>query len=108
MQQGLVMAWGSMAEQQQQRSLSAELQELFLVALGAVPGALLRLAGGAALGRSPSVGECAGCCIARLPGWLARSTTSSALGWDWFLWIPHHLQQLDAGRDAIDQHGTNR
>ena len=31
-----------MAEQQQQRSLSAELQELFLVALGAVPGALLR------------------------------------------------------------------
>ena len=42
MQQGLVMAWGAMAEQQQQRSLSAELQELFLVALGAVPGALLR------------------------------------------------------------------
>ena len=36
------MAWGAMAEQQQQRSLSAELQELFLVALGAVPGALLR------------------------------------------------------------------
>ena len=31
-----------MAEQQQQRSLSAELQELVLVALGAVPGALLR------------------------------------------------------------------
>ena len=31
-----------MAEQQQQRSLSAELQELFWVALGAVPGALLR------------------------------------------------------------------
>jgi CrcB protein len=31
-----------MAEQQQQRSLAAELQELFLVALGAVPGALLR------------------------------------------------------------------
>ena len=38
--QGLVMAWGAMAEQQ--RSLVAELQELFLVALGAVPGALLR------------------------------------------------------------------
>ena len=36
------MAWGAMAERQQQRSLSAELQELFLVALGAVPGALLR------------------------------------------------------------------
>ena len=34
------MAWGAMAEQQ--RSLVAELQELFLVALGAVPGALLR------------------------------------------------------------------
>ena len=34
------MAWGAMAEQQ--RSLTAELQELFLVALGAVPGALLR------------------------------------------------------------------
>ena len=34
------MAWGAMAEQQ--RSLAAELQELFLVALGAVPGALLR------------------------------------------------------------------
>ena len=34
------MAWGPMAEQQ--RSLTAELQELFLVALGAVPGALLR------------------------------------------------------------------
>ena len=34
------MAWGAMAEQQ--RSLSAELQELFWVALGAVPGALLR------------------------------------------------------------------
>ena len=31
-----------MAEQQQQRSLSAELHELVLVALGAVPGALLR------------------------------------------------------------------
>ena len=31
-----------MAEQQQQRSLFAELQELVLVALGAVPGALLR------------------------------------------------------------------
>ena len=31
-----------MAEQQQQRSLNAELQELVLVALGAVPGALLR------------------------------------------------------------------
>ena len=31
-----------MAEQQQQRSLSAELQELILVALGAVPGALVR------------------------------------------------------------------
>ena len=31
-----------MAEQPQQRSLSAELQELLLVALGAVPGALLR------------------------------------------------------------------
>ena len=36
------MAWGPMAEQQQQRSLSAELQELVLVALGAVPGALVR------------------------------------------------------------------
>ena len=36
------MAWGPMAEQQQQLSLSAELQELVLVALGAVPGALLR------------------------------------------------------------------
>ena len=34
------MAWGVMAEQQ--RSLTAELQELVLVALGAVPGALLR------------------------------------------------------------------
>ena len=31
-----------MAEQQQQRSLNAELQELLLVGLGAVPGALLR------------------------------------------------------------------
>ena len=37
------MAWGPMAEQQQQRSLSSELQELVLVALGAIPGALLRL-----------------------------------------------------------------
>ena len=35
------MAWGAMADQQQ-RSLTAELQELVLVALGAVPGALLR------------------------------------------------------------------
>ena len=34
------MALGAMAEQQ--NSLTAELQELFLVALGAVPGALLR------------------------------------------------------------------
>ena len=42
MRQGLVMAWGLMAEQQQQRSLTAELQELLLVGLGAVPGALLR------------------------------------------------------------------
>ena len=42
MQPGLVTAWGAMAEQPQQRSLSAELQELLLVALGAVPGALLR------------------------------------------------------------------
>ena len=40
MLQGLVTAWGAMAEQQ--RSLTAELHELFLVALGAVPGALLR------------------------------------------------------------------
>ena len=40
MLQGLVMAWGAMAEQQ--RSLTAELQELVLVALGAVPGALMR------------------------------------------------------------------
>ena len=40
MLQGLVMAWGAMAEHQ--RSLVEELQELFLVALGAVPGALLR------------------------------------------------------------------
>ena len=36
------MAWGPMAEQQQQCSLKAELQELLLVGLGAVPGALLR------------------------------------------------------------------
>ena len=36
------MAWGPMADQQQQRSLNAELQELLLVGLGAVPGALLR------------------------------------------------------------------
>ena len=36
------MAWGPMAERQQQRSLNAELQELLLVSLGAVPGALLR------------------------------------------------------------------
>ena len=36
------MAWGLMAEQEQQRSLNAELQELLLVSLGAVPGALLR------------------------------------------------------------------
>ena len=36
------MAWVAMAEQLQQRCLSAELQELVLVALGAVPGALLR------------------------------------------------------------------
>ena len=37
------MAWGPMAEQeQQQRSLNAELQDLLLVGLGAVPGALLR------------------------------------------------------------------
>ena len=35
------MAWGAMAEQRQ-RSLTAELKELVLVALGAVPGALLR------------------------------------------------------------------
>ena len=35
------MVWGAMADQQQ-RSLAAELQELVLVALGAVPGALLR------------------------------------------------------------------
>ena len=42
MRQGLVMAWGPMAEQQQQRSLNVELQELLLVGLGAVPGALLR------------------------------------------------------------------
>ena len=42
MRQGLVMAWAPMAEQQQQRSLNAELQELLLVGLGAVPGALLR------------------------------------------------------------------
>ena len=40
MRQGLVTAWGPMAEQQ--RSLNAELQELLLVGLGAVPGALLR------------------------------------------------------------------
>ena len=42
MRQGPVMAWGLMAEQEQQRSLNAELQELLLVSLGAVPGALLR------------------------------------------------------------------
>ena len=36
------MAWGPMAEQQQQRSLNAEILELLLVGLGAVPGALLR------------------------------------------------------------------
>ena len=36
------MAWGSMAEQQQQGLLNAELQELLLVGLGAVPGASLR------------------------------------------------------------------
>ena len=36
------MAWGPMADQQQQRLLNAELQELLLVGLGAVPGALLR------------------------------------------------------------------
>ena len=36
------MAWGLMAEQQQQRSFNAELQELLLVGLGAIPGALLR------------------------------------------------------------------
>ena len=42
MLQGLVIALVPMAEQQQQRSLSAELQELVLVALGAVPGALVR------------------------------------------------------------------
>ena len=36
------MAWGPMSEQQQQRSLNAELQELLLVGLGAVPGALFR------------------------------------------------------------------
>ena len=40
MRQRLALAWGLMAEQQ--RSLIAELQELVLVALGAVPGALLR------------------------------------------------------------------
>ena len=42
MRQRLGMAWGPMAEQQQQRLLTTELQELVLVALGAVPGALLR------------------------------------------------------------------
>ena len=42
MRQRLAMAWGPMAEQQHQRSLTTELQELLLVALGAVPGALLR------------------------------------------------------------------
>ena len=42
MRQRLAMAWGPMAEQQHQRSLTTELQELVLVALGAVPGALLR------------------------------------------------------------------
>ena len=36
------MAWVPMAEQQQQRSLNAELRELVLVGLGAIPGALLR------------------------------------------------------------------
>ena len=36
------MAWGPMAEQQHQPLLTKELQELLLVALGAVPGALLR------------------------------------------------------------------
>ena len=42
MLQGLVMAWGPMAEQQHHHSLTAELHELLLVAFGAVPGALLR------------------------------------------------------------------
>ena len=36
------MVWVPMAEKQQQRSLNAELQELLLLCLGAVPGALLR------------------------------------------------------------------
>ena len=36
------MALGPMADQQQRRSLNAELQELLLVGLGAVPGALVR------------------------------------------------------------------
>ena len=36
------MAWGPMAEQQHQPSFTTELQELLLVAFGAVPGALLR------------------------------------------------------------------
>ena len=42
MLQGLVMVLGPMADQQQRRSLNAELQELLLVGLGAVPGALVR------------------------------------------------------------------
>jgi hypothetical protein len=88
---------------EQQRSLTAELQELFLVALGAVPGALLRWQVALHGSDRHLLVNVLGAALLGFARRLARSATSSALDWDWFLWIPHHLQQLDVGGDAIDQ-----
>ena len=78
-------------------SLQLELQELLLVGVGAVPGALLRWQLALHLGDQNLLVNVLGPpCWAGWPG--SRCSTASVAAGHWLLRLAHHLQQLDAGR----------
>lgn len=78
-------------------SLLLELQELLLVGVGAVPGALLRWQLALHLGDQNLLVNVLGGCPLGLAGWAPRRPKATVAAGYWLLRLAHHLQQLDAG-----------
>ena len=78
-------------------SLQLELQELLLVGVGAVPGALLRWQLVLHLGDQNLLVNVLGAALLGLVGRAPRCPTATVAAGHWLLRFAHHLQQLDAG-----------
>ena len=86
-----------------QPSLQLELQELLLVGVGAVPGALLRWQLALHLGDQNLLVNVSGGCPPGLVGRAPDRPTATVAAGNWLLRLAHHLQQLDAGGDEAPE-----